>query len=605
MKRTLPDGFVGAVMAVESISDAVAFLHGPGGCRVRFMVHSGAVLPRVMIEDTDGCYIPYFYGYPRVPATYLDEYDYINGAFYKVEEGLPIVDGRGPRLIVVINSPGAALIGDNHHRAIAEAGLQDRAIYMDESLVSVPMTEGYDLTLLRIMEHLDPKKKRTDRDTVNIIGVTVMDKDFKAAVEEFVENIEAMGLRVRAVPGGGSSLDELRDSVNSEYCIVVSPEACRGISEYYESMGLRIIRSDAGAPVGFDAVEEFYRNIAEVTGKDASIPIARIAKARDKVYQKFVGMRYNALRIKGLRFSAAGTASVVRPLTEWLYNYLAVAPATVDVDPGADPAEVRRLRSFLESIDYAQSFGQEPKAGSDIVLCEGITAITMRLRGECRIGIPIGHSTMGLDDVIPRPIYGIQGALYILDEILHGVRGTRSDFPGLQQVKVQQVERRQEHEHDGQGYPREVQVVRQTRGPHSEARVGQRERIQYRLEYGVQRIDREERTAQEGHRKDHEAVERGHARMRLGDKRGGHPQHRERQTAQQYACHRQGSQLKLRCDEQPYSVHHEASQKAPDESEGGFAEDDGREAQGAHHHLVEAPVVEPLDVDPGGCGRER
>ena len=38
MKRTLPDGFVGAVMAVESISDAIAFLHGPGGCRVRFMV---------------------------------------------------------------------------------------------------------------------------------------------------------------------------------------------------------------------------------------------------------------------------------------------------------------------------------------------------------------------------------------------------------------------------------------------------------------------------------------------------------------------------------------------------------------------------------------
>jgi hypothetical protein len=31
---------------------------------------------------------------------------------------------------------------------------------------------------------------------------------------------------------------------------------------------------------------------------------------------------------------------------------------------------------------------------------------------------------MGLDDVIPRPIYGVQGALYILDEILHGVRGS-------------------------------------------------------------------------------------------------------------------------------------------------------------------------------------
>ena len=44
--RTLPDGLDGAVMAVESIEDAVAFLHGPGGCRVRLMVHSSAVMPR-------------------------------------------------------------------------------------------------------------------------------------------------------------------------------------------------------------------------------------------------------------------------------------------------------------------------------------------------------------------------------------------------------------------------------------------------------------------------------------------------------------------------------------------------------------------------------
>jgi nitrogenase molybdenum-iron protein alpha/beta subunit len=424
MKRTLPDGFVGAVMAVESISDAVAFLHGPGGCRVRFMVYSSAVFPRIRLEENDSYFIPYFCGYPRVPATYLDEYDYINGAYYKLEEGLPIVDSKDPGLIVIINSPGAALIGDNHERAIREAGLEDRAIFMDESLVSIPMTQGYDHTLLEIMKHLNPVKERTDKDTVNLIGMTIMDKDFKAAIDEMTENIESMGLKVRCVPGAGADLDGLKDSVNSEYCVVVCPEACQDLSEYYRSKGLKIIRSEAGAPVGFDATEAFYRKIAEVTGKDASIPISKVFKARDTIYQKFVGMRYNALRIKGLKFSAAGIASVVRPLSEWLYSYLAVAPVAVDVDPGADQIESEKLKQFLESVDYGQSFGVEPKVGSDIVLCEGITATTMRLNGECKIGIPIGHSSMGLDDVIPRPIYGIQGALYILDEILHGVRSS-------------------------------------------------------------------------------------------------------------------------------------------------------------------------------------
>jgi nitrogenase molybdenum-iron protein alpha/beta subunit len=274
------------------------------------------------------------------------------------------------------------------------------------------------------MKHLDPKKERTDKDTVNIIGITVMDKDFKAALEEITENIESMGLKVRCAPGAGADLSDLKDSINSEYCVVVCPEACQDLMEFYRAAGLKIIRSEAGAPVGFDAVESFYKTIAEATGKDASVPLSKVAKARDKIYQKFVGMRYNALRIKGLKFSAAGIASVIRPLTEWMYSYLATAPVAVDVDPGSDQLEIDRLKAFLESIDYGQSFGVEPKIGSDIVLCEGITAVTMRLNGECRIGVPIGHSTMGLDDVIPRPIYGIQGALYILDEILHGVRSS-------------------------------------------------------------------------------------------------------------------------------------------------------------------------------------
>ena len=424
MRRTLPDGFVGAVMAVESISDAVAFLHGPGGCRVRFMVYSSAVFPRVTLEENDEYFIPYFYGYPRVPATFLDEYDYINGAYYKLEEGLPIVESKEPKLIVIINSPGAGLIGDNHEKAIREAGLEDRAIYMDEALVSMPMTQGYDHTLLQIVKHLDPVRNEVKKDTVNILGMTVLDKDWQAALDEMTENLEAMGLKVGCVPGAGATLEDLKGSLDSEYSVVVCPEACQSLCDYYASKGVKIIRSDAGAPVGFDATERWYRCIADATGKDPSVPLKKIAKARDKIYQKFVGMKYNALRIKGLKFSSAGIASVVRPLTMWMYDYLATAPVAVDVDPGSDPKETAELKAFLDSIDYSESFGKEPKKGSDIVLCEGITALTMRLNGECTIGIPIGHSSMGLDDVIPRPIYGVQGALYILDEILHGVRGS-------------------------------------------------------------------------------------------------------------------------------------------------------------------------------------
>jgi nitrogenase molybdenum-iron protein alpha/beta subunit len=422
--RTLPDGFNGAVMAVESITDAIAFLNGPGGCRVRQMVYSTAVFPRDDPEDNVGYDVPYFYGYPRVPATYLDEYDYINGVTYKISEGLPIVSSKDPELIVIINSPGAALIGDDHEKVSRDLVLRCRVLCMDESLVSMPFAVCYGHTLRSVVEELGPEKARTEKDTVNIIGLTIMDKDWRAAADEFRGLVESMGLKVKCIPGAGASVSELLDSVNAEYSIVVCPEACAGLSELYESYGVKVVRSDAGAPVGFDATEKWIQSIAEATGRDPSVALGTVRRAKDRVYEKLVGNKYNSLRIKGMSFSAAGTASVIRPLTEWLYNYLAMAPVAVSVDPGADKDEVGALISFLDSVGYTGSFGRAPKESQDAVFCEGITAYTMSLNGGCRIGVPIGYSSMGLDDVIPRPVYGVQGAMYILDEILHGVRGS-------------------------------------------------------------------------------------------------------------------------------------------------------------------------------------
>ena len=422
--RTLPDGFDGAVMAVESISDAVAFLHGPGGCRVRLMTHSSAVFPRVFDGEDWNYYVPYYYGFPRVPATYLDEYDYINGAAYKVAEGLDTVDRTEPNLIVIINSPGAALIGDNHEKAIADAGLRDRAIYMDESLVSMPMTTCYDHTVRAILRKLVSGPAEHEKDSVLLMGITIIDKDWKAAVDELTSMLESMGLKVRCCPGAGASTSDLRDSVGAEYAVMVCPEACSGMAGFYSEHGVRVIRSPGGAPVGFDALETWIRTVAEATGKDPSVPLAAIASEKERISGKFEGMRYNAMRIRAMTFSAAGTASVVRPLTEWLYSYLAMAPAAVDVDPGADPDETAALKAFLDSVDFSDAFGREPAEGSGAVFAEGITALTMKINGGCSIGVPIGHSSMGLDDIIPRPVFGLQGVRYMLDEILHGVRGS-------------------------------------------------------------------------------------------------------------------------------------------------------------------------------------
>lgn len=418
--RILPDGLTGAVMAIEGISDAAVMLHGPGGCRVRHMVLSTAVYPR---EGRGDPFVPYYYGYPRVPATYLDEYDYINGALYKSEEGLAAVSSNSPSLIAVIDSPGAALIGDDHSRSIEDNGLSDRALHISESMASLPAPDACGRTLAAVMGFISPERREVRRDAVNILGLSLMDKDWKAARDELVGYVESMGLEVISTPGAGSSVDELVASVDAEFNIIVCPEMCSGLRGWYEAMGIPSIESEKGAPAGFDALDAWIDAIAEATGKDPSVPKRAVSRCRDAVFDKFAGIRYNALRIRGLTFSIAGTASVVRPLTEWLYSYMAMAPEAVKVDPGADAAQAEALEGFLESAGFGYAWDREP-VPCGAVLCEGITALTMKLADQCRAGIPIGYSSMGLDDIIPRPVYGTQGALYILDELMHGVRNT-------------------------------------------------------------------------------------------------------------------------------------------------------------------------------------
>ena len=274
------------------------------------------------------------------------------------------------------------------------------------------------------MEHLDPVRDEVEEGGVLLLGLTILDKDWMYARDELSGMIESMGLHVMCAPGAGASIEELKRSVNAQYAVVVCPEACSGLSDYYESKGIRVILSPMGAPVGFDAIRCWIETIAKETERDPSVPLVEVERVESRIRDKLAGMKYNALRMKGMTFSVAGVASVVRPLTEWMYRYLAMAPVAVAVDPGADPEQTEALKAFLESVDYAGSFGKEPLEGCGVVLCEGVTACTMEINGSCRIGIPIGHSSLGLDDIIPRPVYGLQGVMYIMDEMMHGVRGS-------------------------------------------------------------------------------------------------------------------------------------------------------------------------------------
>lgn len=419
MMRIRPDGFTGALMAVEGISDARAILHGPGGCRICHMILSRKSFPRLEVRGMSDYNIPYFFGQPRLPCTYVEETNYINGAYELVVDALPYVKSRGDNMITIINSPGAALIGDDHDKAIAEAGITDKAFYIEESLVSVPLSQGYDHTMASVIEWLSPKRKEELSNSVNILGMSTLDKDWNNSVREIKKSIELMGLEPICVPGAGCSVSDLKRSVNASFNIVVSPEFGLETAKFYEKeYNIPYIMSPSGAPVGFDSTETWIKAISKMTSADPTRALERIKRYKKGVFNSLMGSRFKTIKMRGSSFSICGEASIIYPLTKWLYDYLSIVPVGVVADPGSYQPCVDALKDFLSSIGRSSAWGKEPGEWSDFVFSDGNSSALAERAGHCGKGVDIGLPTIEYLSMIPRPIYGAKGAMYLLDEIM-------------------------------------------------------------------------------------------------------------------------------------------------------------------------------------------
>lgn len=414
----LPDGFTGAIMAVESFRDGRAVLHGPGGCRGYHSFSASKYYSKAGPGDYEKYSLPFFFGQPRIPCTYMDEDDYIHGSIDKIEECLPILCADDDVFNVFIKSPGAALIGDNITDAIELAGCSDKAMAVEESLISEPFSSGYDHTVRRIIQWMDPKKKDAVPGTVNILGLPITSNDWESALEDLKNLLEMTGLEVVSSPGAGCGRDDIEKSVSAEYNVIISNEYCARTAEYYEEKyGIPSIRFDGGSPVGFDATEGWIETVASKTGRNADRVKNLINDRKVRVFKRIKGTLYTN-KVKGNDFAATADGSVLLPLTKWLFGYLGMAPASLTPNPGTDEDTAVKIRSFLRDIGAENAWRSDPLPEKiDFVFADGHTAEMLELSDRCYKGVDIGYPSLAKIGFLPRPIYGISGTMYLLDEI--------------------------------------------------------------------------------------------------------------------------------------------------------------------------------------------
>ncbi len=369
-------GLTGAVFAVEGISDAAAFLHGQNGCR-RPLTTVQRLFPRP--ERLDLMNRPEYSGCCAVPFSKVDHSDYSGGSSVKLRKSLEAVSHDGYELIVIFTSSGLSIIGDDVQGAIRDSGLDGIAMIADELDIQGGFCEGFDRMMSRILGRYDEGSDGKDDDSAVVVGLGISQKDWMSVREETERMLESMGLRCACFLGAGCSAEDIRRSMKAGYCIDLCPDMSSETRRFYESRGAETV-SIGCSPVGFDAFEDLYSQIAEVTGKDASSPMAALDRCKERAYRSMLAADRD---MSGVPFCVDAMDSISRPLTSFLEDSFGM------------------VRSD-DVYDVLFADGYRCRAESGTGLC-----------GKC---IDLGYPTDKVD-FARSPIIGLAGTMHILDRL--------------------------------------------------------------------------------------------------------------------------------------------------------------------------------------------
>jgi nitrogenase molybdenum-iron protein alpha/beta subunit len=423
-ENIVPDSLSGALFAVEGIKDACTILNGPTGCKFYHSAISDSQFMRQAtyspLEYTEG-----FFGQPRIPATYLDGHDYVFGSGEKLRNILRIVLDKKYALIAVINSPGAALIGDDLEKFIAGETKGIPCFTLENSGFSGGFGLGYQKAMLKILGILDLKnKKQNGSPKVNLIGLSIYQKYFDNNYKTIKDMLELCGIEILCAPGAGDPVDLVKNVPSASLNIVIYPEYGKEIADYLKKRFAQpYIIPEEGPPIGFYSTGAFVKQICEYFNLPPARAETALDEARAGAYLHL--SRFSSLLSmpRGCLFSVKADSSTAYVLTKWLCSYLGMIPAAVSVLPGGYEVFTKKLKDFLNLANHGEALTNHIiETPTQILLADSNTISEMRFYGQKFCGIEIALPSLGYIDVTEKTLFGAQGSLFLLEQILNGLR---------------------------------------------------------------------------------------------------------------------------------------------------------------------------------------
>ena len=369
-----PSGFIGAAMAVQGIRDATVVLHGQNGCR-KGLVTSQRLLVRTDERDR------VFYGKDRaLPYSNIRPEDYYKGTIQKLEAVMDHVASEDYALKVVMCSPGISLVGEDCRNAIPPDG---STMVLDTDDLPADCAGGYDSCICSVLERLAPESGERIPNGVNIIGLSIMHKDWTSFAHELCHLLRDAGFKVICVLGAGCSVGDVVASVNASYNIVVDPSYSKATAELYESRYRIPAISIGECPVGYDSIESLFRKIGEETGTLPEHGMSMLRKSKRRAYEGIVA---SGKTMRGRTFSIIADDSTKVPLRAWLEDSF----------------------GMVECYDHP-----------DYLFAPGNIAMLEQASGRCGKGVDIGFPSTSGSDFLKRPLMGLEGCMYILDALFN------------------------------------------------------------------------------------------------------------------------------------------------------------------------------------------
>jgi len=419
-----PDSFSGLIFAFEGIARCTVLLNGPTGCKYYHSSVSDTQLIRQTEFDPLRFPEKWYFGQPRVPCSYLDNYDYVFGSSDKLEETMEYIrDNVKFDLLVIVNSPGAALIGDDLI-GIASRIITDKPVITVETPgFSDDVCKGYERGVLRLIEKLPlTRGSKPDSRSVNILGLSLFHKNCTGDALELRRIMELCGITVNCVLCADCGLESIKKLPDAALNIVIHPEyALETAKLLQKQFGTQYYVCD-GPPIGFSATEALMYEVCSKLGADISSFTEDCERARARAFSFISRVNSLAGLPRGVTFAAEGTYSEIYAYTSFFVRYFGMIPVCASVvNPGSSCFR-DKLYELYDELSVRDAIGQDIMAtDGQLVFASGNTISGLMMRKHSFCGIETALPTLGYVDVIPKTHLGVQGALTIVEQVLSGM----------------------------------------------------------------------------------------------------------------------------------------------------------------------------------------